>query len=39
MRRLKRYIAREAFHALQPPRTTAKSLAATQTASGIEGDP
>ena len=29
MRCLKRYIAREVFHALQPPRTRAKTIAAT----------
>jgi len=29
MRCLKRYIAREVFHTLQPPRTTAKTTAAT----------
>jgi transposase len=29
MRCLKRYIAREVFHALQPPRTTPKTIAPT----------
>jgi transposase len=29
MRCLKRYIAREVFHALQPPRTTTQIIAAT----------
>jgi transposase len=29
MRCLKRYIAREVFHALQPPPTSSKSIAAT----------